>query len=48
MREQNFVQIVMVTWRTRKMALMPIHGESHLNLLLQNQKAHDLGTWYVA
>ena len=28
-----------------KMAAMPIYGK---NLLLQNQRADDLGTWYVA
>ena len=31
------------------MATMPIYGKNPLkNLPLQNQKAHDLGTWYVA
>ena len=31
-----------------KMAATPIYGKNLLNLLLQNQKADDLGTWYVA
>ena len=32
-----------------KMAAMPIYGTHPLKkLLLQNQKADDLGTWYVA
>ena len=32
-----------------KMAAMPIYGKKNFkNLLLQNQKANDLGTWYVA
>ena len=31
-----------------KMATTPIYGKNFKNLLLQNQKAHDLGTWYVA
>ena len=32
-----------------KIAAMPIHGKNLFkNLLLQNQKASDLGTWYVA
>ena len=32
-----------------KMAAMPMHGKNPLkNLLLQNQKTDDLGTWYVA
>ena len=30
-----------------KMATMPIFGKNPLSLL-QNQKAHDLGTWYIA
>ena len=31
-----------------KMADMPIYGKNLLkNLLLQNQRADDLGTWYV-
>ena len=31
-----------------KMADIPIHGRNPFkNLLLQNQKADDLGTWYV-
>ena len=31
------------------MAAMPIYGKIHFaNLLLQNQKAGDLWTWYVA
>ena len=32
-----------------KMAATPIYGKNPIkNLLLQNQKADDLGTWYVA
>ena len=31
-----------------KMAARPIYGKNPLNLLLQNQKADDLGTCYVA
>ena len=32
-----------------KMAATPIYGKKTFkNLLLQNQKADDLGTWYVA
>ena len=32
-----------------KMAAMPIYGKKTFeNLLLQNQKDDDLGTWYVA
>ena len=31
-----------------KMAAMPIHGKSHKNLLLQNQKSYYLETWHVA
>ena len=32
-----------------KMADMPIYGKTPFkNLLLKNQKAHDLGTWYEA
>ena len=35
--------------RITKMAATPIYGKDPLkNLLLQNQKAGDLGTWYVA
>ena len=30
-----------------KMADMTINGNPFKNLLLQNQKADDLGTWYV-
>ena len=31
-----------------KKAAMPIYGKNALKNLLQNQKADDLGTWYVA
>ena len=31
-----------------KMANMPIYGKTPLNLILKYQKAHDLGTWYIA
>ena len=31
-----------------KMAAMPIYCKNPLKNLLQNQKAGDLGTWYVA
>ena len=31
-----------------KMVAMPIYGKTFKNLLLQNQKADDLGTWYIA
>ena len=31
-----------------KMAAMPIYGKNLKNLLLRNQKAYDLETWYVA
>ena len=31
-----------------KMAAMPIYGKNLKNLLLQNQKSHDLETWRVA
>ena len=31
-----------------KMAAMPIYGKSFKNLLLWNQKADDLETWYAA
>ena len=34
--------------RMANMAAMPICGENHKNLLLQNQKADDLETWYVS
>ena len=30
-----------------KMADMTIYGKPFENLLLQNQKADDIGTWYV-
>ena len=30
-----------------KMADMPIYGKKTFKILLKNQKAHDLGTWYV-
>ena len=30
-----------------KMTGMPIYGKHLNNLLLQNQKTNDLGTWYV-
>ena len=31
-----------------KIAAMPIYGKNLKNLLLRNQKAYDLETWYVA
>ena len=31
-----------------KMAAMPIYGKNRKNLLLRNQKADDLETWYAA
>ena len=31
-----------------KMAAMPIYGKNLKNLLLQNQRADDLETWYAA
>ena len=31
-----------------KLAVMPIHGKTLKNLLLQNQKTDDLETWYAA
>ena len=31
-----------------KMAITPIYGKISLKNLLQNQKADDLGTWYLA
>ena len=31
-----------------KMATMPIYGKTLKNLLLRNQKANDLETWYAA
>ena len=31
-----------------KMAAMPIYGKNLKNLLLRNQKADDLDTWYEA
>ena len=31
-----------------KMATMPIYGKNIKNLLLQNQKADDLETWYAS
>ena len=31
-----------------KMAATPIYGKSFKNLILQNQKADDDGTWYKA
>ena len=31
-----------------KMATMPIYGKNLKNLLLRNQKADDLETWYAA
>ena len=31
-----------------KMAATPINGKKNFKNLLQNQKADDLGTWYVA
>ena len=36
------------TGHMTKMAATPIYGKTLKNLLLQNQKADDLGTWYVA
>ena len=32
----------------KKMAAMPIYGKTLKNLLLRNQKADDLETWYAA
>ena len=47
MKERKFVQ--MISGHITKMAAMPIYGKKNFkNLLLQNQKADDLGTWYVA
>ena len=31
-----------------KMAATPIYGRNFKNLLLQNQRANDLGAWYAA
>ena len=31
-----------------KMAAMPIYGKTFKDLLLRNQKADDLETWYAA
>ena len=31
-----------------KMAAMPLYGKTLKNLLLRNQKADDLETWYAA
>ena len=31
-----------------KMADMPIYGKKPFKNLLENQKVHDLGTWYAA
>ena len=31
-----------------KMAAMPVYGRNFKNLFLQNQKADDLESWYVA
>ena len=31
-----------------KVAHMPIYGKNLINLLLKNQKAYDLETWYAA
>ena len=49
MGERKFVQMVLVTWSHDKDGR---HGhiwyKPFKNLLLQNQKADDLGTWYVA
>ena len=45
-RERKFVQMVMVTWR--RWPPRPYVVKPFKNLLLQNQKADDLGTWCVA
>ena len=45
-RERKFVQMVLVTWL--RWPPRPYMVKSFKNLLLQNQKADDLGTWYVA
>ena len=45
-RERKFVQMVMVTWP--RWPPRPYMVKTLYNLLLQNQKAIDLGTWYVA
>ena len=45
-REQKFVQMVLVTGP--RWPPCPYMVKTLLNLLLQNQKVDDLGTWYVA
>ena len=46
MEEQNFVQMVQVTWP--RWPLCPYMVKNFKNLLLWNQKADDLETWYAA
>ena len=46
MGERKFVQMVLVTWP--RWPPRPYMVKTLKNLLLQNQKADDLGTWYVA
>ena len=45
MGERAFIQMVEVTTH---MAIMSIYGKNFKNLLLRNQKASDLETWYAA
>ena len=45
MGEPKFVQIVLVTWP--RWPPCPYMVKPFKNLLLQNQKTDDLGTWYV-
>ena len=46
MGEPKFVQMGLVTWP--RWPPCPYMVKTFENLLLQNQKADDLGTWYVA
>ena len=46
MGEQKFVQMVLVTWP--RWPPRPYMVKTLKNVLLQNQKADELGTWYVA
>ena len=45
-RERKFVQMVLVTWP--RWPPCPYMVKPFKSLLLQNQKADELGTWYVA
>ena len=48
MEERKFIQMVQVTGHMTKLATMLIFGKNVKKLLLWNQKADDLETWYAA